>query len=82
MFSSTFLHLVFQETLEKLPSTILDKDGHSLEQDLFHDHSHQLILLILSKYFDIRMHHEGSSLDETIERIRMRNNKMTIFTGQ
>lgn len=82
MLSSTFLHIIFQETLKKIPSTILDRDGHSVEQDLLCDHRHKLILSILDKYFDIRIHHEGSSLEETVDRIRMRNNKMTIFSGQ
>lgn len=82
MFSSTFLHIIFRETLKKIPSTILDKEEHSVEQDLLCDHRYKLILFILNKYFDIRMHHEGSSLEETIDRIRMRNNKITIFSGQ
>lgn len=62
IFSSTFLHIIFQETLEKIPTTILDRDEYSAEQDLLCDHRHQLILSILNKYFDIRMHHEGSTL--------------------
>lgn len=70
------------KTLEILPSTILDDNKHFLEQEPFMDHRNQLILLIIQKYIDIRLKHESNILNDQRQRIRMQNNKLTIFSGQ
>lgn len=74
------------KTLEILPITILDDNKHYLEQEPFSksllDHRNQLILLIIQKYIDIRLKHESNILQDQRQRIRMQNNKLTIFSGQ
>jgi hypothetical protein len=70
------------KTLEMLPSTILDDNKHFLEQEPFMDHRNQLILLIIQKYIDIRLKHESNIFKDQRQRIRMQNNKLTIFSGQ
>lgn len=70
------------ERLQTLPNTILDSNNHILDQDPLYDHRHQLILLIIQKYIDIRLTHESKCSKDDSKRIRMRNNKLTIFSGQ
>ncbi|KYQ53568.1 hypothetical protein ALC60_00095, partial [Trachymyrmex zeteki] len=70
------------ETLQTLPHTILDSNNYILDQDPLYDHRHQLILLIIQKYIDIRLTHESKCSKDDSKRIRMRNNKLTIFSGQ
>jgi len=69
------------DTLQILPKYIFD-DNHFVEQEALMDHRSQLIMLIISKYIDIRLRHEGKLLNNEKQRIRMKNNKITIFSGQ
>lgn len=46
------------------------------------DHRNQLIRLILHQYFQICLHHETVSLQNTIIRIRSKNTKLVLFKGQ
>jgi len=46
------------------------------------DHRNQLILLIIQKYIYIRLKHESKISQDQRQRIRMQNNKLTIFSGQ
>jgi len=74
--------ILITKTLEILPSSILNDNKHYLEQELFMDHRNQLILLIIQKYIDIRLKHESKISQDQRQRIRMHNNKLTIFSGQ
>ena len=82
LYSKNIMHRLVTETLKRLPRTILDDGLHLFEQETLCNHQHQLILLILHKYFNARLYHEAVSQEESIERIRMRNNTITIFSGQ
>jgi len=74
--------ILITKTLEILPSSILDNNKHYLEQELFMDHRNQLILLIIQKYIDIRLKHESKISQNQRQKIRMQNNKLTVFSGQ
>lgn len=71
---------VLRETLQILPNDILDDGAHVFEQEPLYDHRHHLILLIIQEYIDKRFHHEDMNMKDTIDRLRMHNNKMTIFS--
>jgi len=81
IFVSNIYEKISCETLQILPKSIFN-DNHFLEQELMMDHRSQLILLIISKYIDIRIKHEAKLLNTEQQRVRMKNNKMTIFSGQ
>jgi len=81
LFANNIYKNLIAETLQTLPSTILDDSDHHLEQEPFMDHRMQLIVLIIEKYVDIRLKHESKLLNDQSERVRMHNNKMTIFKG-
>lgn len=71
----TALHLI------PTNSFFLNND-HLYDQEPLADHRYQLIQLILSQYFKIRLHHEAASLQDTITRIRSKNTKIILFKGQ
>jgi len=81
-----FLHIninlkLITETRKILPSSILN-DEHFQEQEFLLNHRKQLIVLIIQTYLDIRLKHEGTILQDKKQRIRMQNNKITIFSEQ
>jgi len=81
-----FLHVnidlkLITKTMKILPSSILN-DEHFQEQEFLLNHRNQLIVLIIQTYLDIRLKHEGTILQDKKQRIRMQNNKITIFSGQ
>lgn len=82
LFAENIYIKLITETLQVLPSSILDDNNHYLEQEILMDHRNQLILLIIQKYIDIRLKHESKILNDQNQRIRMQNNKLTIFSGQ
>lgn len=70
-------------TLRRMPENILSSlNDHTKEQEPLNDHKYQLIKLILSTYFKIRIHHHTiSSLEET-QRIRKLRTKEVLFRHQ
>jgi len=81
LFLKNIYSTLVNETLRMLPKTIFD-NAHFFEQEPLLSHRNQLLVLITSKYIDIRLNHEGKIMNDHKERIRMQNNKLTIFRGQ
>jgi len=81
LFLKNIYSKLVNETLRMLPKTIFD-NAHFFEQEPLLSHRNQLLVLIISKYIDIRLNHEGKIMNDHKERIRMQNNKLTIFCGQ
>lgn len=70
---------IITETLKILPKNILDDNVHIFDFEPLYDHRHSLILFICQTYLDCRCKYEGEKKDDAIARLRMHNNKMTIF---
>jgi len=70
------------ETFKILPTSILDFNDHILDQEPLYDHRQQMIYLIIQNYFDKRMKHESEKLSDLKYRIKMKNNKLVIFSGE
>jgi len=70
------------ETFKILPTSILDFNDHILDQEPLYDHRQQVIYLIIQNYFDKRMKHESEKLSDLKYRIRMKYNKLVIFSGE
>jgi len=70
-------------TMSSLPMhSLFVKYEHAYDQAPLSDHKNQLIKLILSKFFQIRLHHQACTMQKFKERVRTRNNKMTLFYNQ
>lgn len=70
------------KTMYIIPQKIFDTNSHIFDQSPLSDHRYQLIKLILNHYFQIRLHHEAKKIQGQNPRIRMRNNKLTLFYNQ
>jgi len=73
-------HLILQ-TLQSLPSYVF-YDNHVFDQSPLFDHRGQIIKLILKKFFHLRLMHESKAFINCDQRIRMKNNKLTLFQNQ
>lgn len=69
------------ETLKSLPPNVLDDNDQDHLELHFKVQREHLILSIIQKYIDMRLNHEGKMLNDQNQRVRMHNNKMTIFKG-
>jgi len=78
LFHKDINRIVIRKTLRKIPKTIFNSK-HFFD---FKDHRSQLVVLIIQKYINIRLKHESTILKDKNQRIRMQNNKLTIFKGQ
>lgn len=65
-----------------MPTKIFDDDSHMLDQSPLFDHRRQVIKLILKKFLQVRLHYESEQFQNNVNRLRMRNNKLTLFQGQ
>lgn len=63
-------------------SDLFLNNEHMFDQVPLADHRNQLIRLILYQYFKIRLHHETSSLQDSLVRIRSKNTKLILFKNQ
>lgn len=57
-------------------------NDHIYDQSPLFDHRSQIIKLILETYFKVRLKHESTTFANSTQRIRMRNNKLTLFKNQ
>lgn len=64
-----------------IPSHIFD-DNHIFNQSPLFDHQNQIIKLILKHFFSLTLKHESKLFVDSIERIRMKNNKIVLFKNQ
>jgi len=55
---------------------------HISDKTSLFDHRSQMIRLILNTFFNLRLKHETTTFDNSIQRIRIRNNKLTLFQNQ
>lgn len=65
-----------------LPMDLFGDVNHMLDQSPLADHRGQLIDAILKRYFTVRLHHEGASRQDSINRIRAYHNKLILFSNQ
>ena len=79
--TKNLVHKIIIATLPKLPSYIFDNHNHMLEQTVLSDHRMQLIKIVLKKYLNVRLHHEGASRQDTIIRLRNKYNKLILFNN-
>ena len=86
LFSKNIYHTLVTKTLQILPKSIFisdsDETDHVSEQEFLYDHRTQLIYLVVQTYIDKRLKHETVKLCHSKNRVRIHNNKMTIFSGQ
>jgi len=73
---------IVSETLKIVLPHIFSNDKHNFEQEALYDHRQQLIYLIVQNYVEERLKHESDKLSDVKYRIRMHNNKMTLFKGE
>lgn len=65
-----------------IPSQVFNNNIHLFDQSPLADHRSQLLRTILTKYFNLRLYHEGSSKKDTITRIRSTYTKLILFKNQ
>lgn len=72
------------QTTHLLPSSIFDYKDHIFDQSPLYDHRNQVIKLLLETYFISNIKHHSKSFVENHsgQRIRMKNNKITLFKNQ
>ena len=70
------------KSMHVVPPNLFSNDNHEFEQSPLCDHRFQLIKLILNQYFQIRLHNCAQLKNENEIKIRMRNNKLTLFYNQ
>jgi len=78
--TKNILHVLIHQSERCLPSHILNTDIHIFRQKF--DYRSQLIRLILKIFFNIRFKHETATYINFTQRVRMRNNKLTLFQNQ
>lgn len=81
LFAKNIFEIVTHNTLRRLPTNILDNQNF-LDQDPLLNHRNQLLMLIIKKYINMRFVHESHLLNDKINRIKIKNNEITIFSGQ
>ena len=70
-------------TIRRLRVDIFSElDDHIKEQEPLFDHKYELIKLILSSYFNIRMDHGSAIASQPVKRIRKLRLKETLFKHQ
>jgi len=70
------------KTIAIIPSNVFKNDTHLYDQSPLADHRRQLLKIILTKYFNLRLHHEGSSRKNAIIRIRSLYTKLILHKNQ
>lgn len=79
--TKNILNILINQALCSLPSDIFNMNDHLYDQLPSSDHRSQLMKLILKTFFNMRMKHESKTFTN-FKRIRMRNNKLTLFQNQ
>jgi len=85
--TKNILHILICQSLHSLPSHIFNISDimhvtHISDKTSLFDHRSQMIRLILNTFFNLRLKHKTTTFDNSIQRIRMRNNKLTLFQNQ
>jgi len=85
--TKNILHVLTCQSLHSLPSHIFNISDimhvtYISDKTSLFDHRSQMIRLILNTFFNLRLKHETTTFDNSIQRIRMRNNKLTLFQNQ
>ncbi|KYN15587.1 THAP domain-containing protein 9 [Trachymyrmex cornetzi] len=70
------------ETIATIPSDVFKNETHLYDQSPMADHRKQLLEIILTKYFNLRLHHKSASKKDTIVRIRSMYTKLILFKNQ
>jgi len=82
LMSKNIYFIIVSKTLQIIPHSVFHHEVHNLEQEPLYDHRRQLIYLVVQNYLNKRLKHESDKLCDVKHRIRMFNNKMTIFKGE
>lgn len=80
--TKNILNVLICQSLRSLPSYIFNMNDHIYDQSPLFDHRSQITKLILETYFNVRLKHESTTFANSTQRIRMRNNKLTLFKNQ
>lgn len=80
--TKNIVNVLICQTLRSLPSHIFNINDHIYDQCPLFDHRSQIIKLILKTFFNLRLKHETTKFANSTTRIRMRNNKLTLFQNQ
>lgn len=80
--TKNILQRLILQTSQSLPSHVLYDNKHIFDQSPLFDHRDQVIKLILQKFFNLRLNHESKAFTNCNQRIRMKNNKLTLFQNQ
>lgn len=67
------------DTISILPKNILGDNVYIYDFEPLYDHRYSLILLVCQTYIDCRLKYKSTSYNDTIERLRMHSNKLSIF---
>jgi len=70
------------KTIAIIPSNVFKNNTHLYDQSPLADHRRQLLKIILTKYFNLRLHHEGSSRKNEIIKIRSLYTKFILHKNQ
>lgn len=80
--TKNILNYLICQSLRSLPSHVFNINDHIYDQPPLFDHRSQIIRLILKTYFNVRLKYESTTFENSTQRIRMRNNKLTLFKNQ
>lgn len=80
--TKNILNVLICQTLRSLPSHIFNINEHIYDQSPLFDHRNQIIKLILKTFFNLHLKYESTKFANSTTRIRMRNNKLTLFQNQ
>lgn len=65
-----------------LPMNIFSNLHIYVEKDILFSHKAQLVDNILKKYFTVRLHHEASSAQQKVKRVRTFHHRLVIYKNQ
>jgi len=80
--TKNILEYLICQAVHSVPSYVFDNNDHIFEQSPLFDHRNQVIKLILAQFFNLNLKHESKLLVDSVQRIRMKNNKITLFKNQ
>lgn len=79
--TKNILNVLICQSLGTLPSSVFNINEHIYDQSPLFDHRNQIIKQILQSFFNVRIRHETTAFANS-QRIRMKNNKLTLFKNQ